>query len=148
DDTGAHRHVSSPRQSGRSRDEREFENEPRNADPPTEAAGGAVHRRRPAPSGRRAEAAGGAGRRPGGLWRKVHIPEAGAARRPPRHRKEPKPMNPIRAMRVRPRALPFLIGALALALATGGRASADTCLLSSNAWSFSDQGKGGWIVDG
>jgi hypothetical protein len=44
-------------------------------------------------------------------------------------------MKKVRAMRVRPRALPLLMGALALALATGGRASADTCLLSNN-WIF------------
>jgi hypothetical protein len=44
-------------------------------------------------------------------------------------------MNPIRAMSPRGRALLWLIGALALALAFGGRASADTCLNSNN-WIF------------
>jgi hypothetical protein len=44
-------------------------------------------------------------------------------------------MKKIRAMSARLRALPCLIGALALALASSGKASADTCLLSNN-WQF------------
>src|SRR5262249_35543539 len=43
-------------------------------------------------------------------------------------REERDNMNKVRAMSVRPCALPWLIGVLALVLATGGRASADTCL--------------------
>ena len=58
-------------------------------------------------------------------------------------------MNKVRAMSVRPRALPWLIGALALGLATGGKASADTCLLSNN-WIFNPflPGQGTGSVDG
>jgi uncharacterized repeat protein (TIGR01451 family) len=47
-------------------------------------------------------------------------------------------MNKVRAMGVRRRALPLLIGALALAI--GGRASAD-CLLSNSGWQI-DPGSG------
>jgi hypothetical protein len=55
-------------------------------------------------------------------------------------------MNQLRAMSVRGRALPLLIGALALALAIGGRASADTCLLSSSGWVL-NTGEGPGSVD-
>src|SRR5438067_2860166 len=52
-------------------------------------------------------------------------------------------MNKVQAMSVRLCALPWLIGALALGLATVGKASADTCLLSNN-WTYFWQGS----VDG
>src|SRR5437868_3169316 len=55
-------------------------------------------------------------------------------------------MKKVRAMSVRPCALPWLIGALALALATGGKASAATRLLS-NDWSFTTYGTGPGSVD-
>jgi hypothetical protein len=52
-------------------------------------------------------------------------------------------MNKVRAMSGRPRVLSFLIGTLALLLATGGKASAETCLLSPN-WTIGFDG----AVDG
>src|ERR1051326_9303894 len=54
-------------------------------------------------------------------------------------------MKKVRAMCVRPRVLPWLIGALALALVTGEKASAATCLLSSSGWYFQN---GTGSVDG
>jgi hypothetical protein len=55
-------------------------------------------------------------------------------------------MKKVRTMKMRPHALPCLIGALALALATGGKASADTCLLTNN-WGFTGDSTQG-SVDG